>query len=397
MRIPIAYLAPWIDIGGTDKNTIDWFRSIDLDRFAPSLITTQPSPNRRLGEIAEFAEEIWVLPDLMPAEEMPGFILDFLQSRQIQVLHLMNSRLGFDLLPDLSCLPNPPGIVVQLHVEEADRSGYVRYVTTRYGNLVDRFSVTSNHLAAAVEDYGIPPDQIKVIYIGVDAEKEFSPDRVKPIEGLDDDRLHVLFPARIVPQKDPLLMVEVAGALRDRGVDFRIHVLGEGELEEAVRKRIAELELADQIQIHPPTPTPQHWYAACDAVLLTSEFEGVPAVVFEAMAMGLPVVASALPGSTELLGEDYDGLIEPRDSVERYVEELTKLAEKRSYKELQGQELRNRARERFRSSRWWKSTKLYTTKSPLASQCRAAARRRISPSQSASAIDPSLGTRWFPS
>lgn len=345
-RIPILYLAPWIDFGGTDKNAIDWFRRIDRDRFAPCLITTQPSENRRLEEIAEYAEEIWVLPDLMAAEEMPAFILDFIVSRKVQVVHLMNSRLGFDLLPDITGIPNPPGIVVQLHVEEADRSGYVRYVTTRYGNLVDRFSVTSDHLAAAVEGYGVPPERIKVVYIGVDAEEEFASERVEPIE-LDEGKLHVLFPARIVQQKDPLLMVEVAAALRDRGVEFQIHVLGEGELEGAVRARVAELELKRQVRIHPPTATPQRWYAASDAVLLTSEFEGVPAVVFEAMAMSLPVVASALPGNTELLGESYDGLVEPRDSVERYVEALAKLAEDRTYKESHGRELRERARERF--------------------------------------------------
>lgn len=346
-RIPVLYLAPWIDFGGTDKNTIDWFRWIDRERFAPYLITTQPSENRRLAEVAEHAEEIWVLPDLMAAEEMPAFILDFIASRQIRVVHLMNSRLGFDLLPDVTAMPNAPRIVVQLHVEEADRSGYVRYVATRYGNLVDRFSVTSHHLAAAVEDYGIPPEKIEVVYIGVDAEEEFAPERVEPIDGLDEGPLHVLFPARIVAQKDPLLMVEVAAALRDRGVDFQIHVLGEGELEGDVRARVAELDLSDRVKIHPPTSTPQRWYAACDAVLLTSEFEGVPAVVFEAMAMGLPVVASALPGNSELLGGGYDGLVDPRDAVERYVEELARLAEDRAYRRSHGRELRERALEQF--------------------------------------------------
>ncbi len=346
-RIPVAYLAPWIDIGGTDKNTIDWFRSIDLDRFAPSLITTQASSNRRLGEIAEFAEEIWVLPDLMPAEEMPGFILDFLQSRKVQVLHLMNSRLGFDLLPDLTCLPNPPGVVVQLHVEEADRSGYVRYVTTRYGNLVDCFSVSNEHLAEAVARYGIPRERIHVIYIGVDAEEEFSPECVEPIEGLPPDRLNVLFPARLTAQKDPVLMVEVADALRRTGTPFRFHVLGEGELEPKVRERIAELKLEDEVAIHPPTATPQRWYAAADAVLLTSVFEGIPAVVFEAMAMGVPVVAPALPGNVELLGEEYAGLVRERDSAEKYAGALSALAVRDRNGGLADPALREAARERF--------------------------------------------------
>jgi glycosyltransferase involved in cell wall biosynthesis len=346
-RIPIVYLAPWIDFGGTDKNTIDWFRFIDRERFAPSLITTQPSPNRRLREVDEFAEEIWVLPDLMPAEAMPRFILDFLQSRQVPVLHLMNSRLGFDLLPDLRCLPNPPGVVVQLHVEEADRSGYVRYVTTRYGNLVDRFSVSNHHLAAAVHDYGIPENKTKVIYIGVDAEEEFSPERVEPVEGLAGDRLHILFPARLTAQKDPLLMVKVAAALKEQGTAAQIHVLGEGDLEGEVRKQIEERGLEQEVLIHPPTPTPQRWYAACDAVLLTSVFEGIPAVVFEAMAMGLPVVTPSLPGNVELLGEDYPGLVAQRDSIESYTAALAELVGDNGNGRFSGAAMRERARERF--------------------------------------------------
>jgi glycosyltransferase involved in cell wall biosynthesis len=346
-RIPVLYLAPWVDIGGTDKNTIDWFRAIDRERFAPSLIATQPSPNRRLNEIAELAEEIWVLPDVMPAGRMPEFILDFIHSRGVRAVHLMNSRLGFDLLPDLTCLPNPPGIVVQLHVEEADRSGYVRYVTTRYGNLVDRFSVSHENLAEAVHEYGIPRDKIRTIYIGVDAEEEFSPERVEPVAGLDADRMQILFPARLVEQKDPLLMVDVAAELRDRGVDFQVQVLGEGELEQAVRKRIAELELHGSVVINPPTATPQSWYAASDAMLMTSVYEGVPACVYEAMAMGVPVIAPTLPGNVELLGEGHEGLVGSRDSAAEYAAALARLAADGERQAEQGRQLRERARERF--------------------------------------------------
>ena len=348
-RIPILYLAPWIDFGGTDKNTIDWFRHIDRERFAPSLIATQPSPNRRLVEIVDHAEEIWVLPDLMTAEHMPRFILDFVASRDIQVVHLMNSRLGFDLLPDMTCLPSPPAVVVQLHVEEPDRSGYVRYVTTRYGNLVDRFSIASKHLAVAVQDYGVSADRTKVIYIGVDAAEEFAPQRVKPVEGLAANKFHVAFPARLVDQKDPLLMVEVSATLRDLGVDFQIHVLGEGPLEQETRERIKAHRLEEQVLLHPPTSTPERWYAACDALLLTSVFEGVPAVVYEAMAMELPVVASALPGNAELLSGDRGeaALIEPREDVNGYAEALARLARDPSYGRSVGSELRARALEKF--------------------------------------------------
>ena len=48
-RIPVAYLAPWVGYGGSDKNTIDWFRWIDRERFAPYLIATQPCTQTAQG------------------------------------------------------------------------------------------------------------------------------------------------------------------------------------------------------------------------------------------------------------------------------------------------------------------------------------------------------------
>jgi glycosyltransferase involved in cell wall biosynthesis len=346
-RIPVLYLAPWVDYGGSDKNTIDWFRWLDRDRFAPSLVTTQPSPNRLISEVAPFAEETWVLPELMPAEDMPRFIFDFLHSREVRVLHLMNSRLGFELLPDLACLPHPPAVVVQLHAEEVDRSGYVRYVSTRFGEFVDRFSMSNRHVAGAVEEYGVPAEKVRVIYTGIDPDDEFSPDRAKPVAELPGDRLQILFAARLVAQKDPLLMLDVAAAMRERGVSFQIHVVGEGDLEEEMRRRIAAEGLGEHVLLHPPMPGLQPWYAACDVLLMTSTFEGIPIVIFEAMAMGLPVVAPDLPAIGELLGEVDDALVSPRDSVQGYASALARLAEDRARMEARGAQMRARARAQF--------------------------------------------------
>jgi glycosyltransferase involved in cell wall biosynthesis/GT2 family glycosyltransferase len=346
-RTPILYLAPWVDFGGTDKGTIDWFRWLDRDRFAAFLATTQPSPNRRIAEVLPYAEEVWPLPELMSGSRIPRAVLDLVHTREIEVLHLMNSRLGYDLLPDLRCVANPPRVVVQLHVEEAERTGYVRYVTTRYGNLVDAFSVTSEHLAEAVHGYGVPRDKIHVIYTGVDAEQEFAPGRTRPVEGLPADRTHILYPGRLVAQKDPLLMADVAEALRDRGLAFQIHAVGEGDLEPELRQRIEERGLNEHVRIHPPTDRLQAWYEASDVLLMTSVFEGVPYVVYEAMAMGIPTVAPALPGNVELLDDTAGGLIEPRDDVRGYVEALVPLLDDPAARMALGERARSLARERF--------------------------------------------------
>src|SRR4051812_1124186 len=287
-----------------------------------SLITTQPSPGRNLLVTDAYADESWILPQLLRGDDFPGFILDFIQSRHIDVIHVMNSRLGFNLLPELIGLPRRPAVVVQLHVEESDRSGYVRYVTTRFENLVDAFSVTSEQLAEAIRDYEVPRAKLHVIHTGVDAENEFSPERVAPIPGLTRGVAHILVPGRLVEQKDPLLMVDVASALAETGARFQIHAVGEGHLEPVVRSKLAERSLDGRVLLHGSTATPAPWFRAADIVLMTSEYEGVPYTLFEAMAMGVPAVVPAIPGNLEVLPENCGKLIDPRDDVSKYVDAL---------------------------------------------------------------------------
>ncbi len=277
-RIPILYLAPWVDIGGSDTATVDWFRTLDRSRFAPSLITTQTSRNLRLGEIAPYADELWELPELIPREAFPRFILAFLHTREIRIVHIMNSQIAFELLPDIATLRNRPRIVVQFHGEEPEGAGYVRYVSTRFGNLVDAFSIATGGLTDSLGAYDVPTARRRTIPIGVDAEGEFCPDRNEPIEGLDPDVFHVLFPARLTAQKNPLLMVEVAARLRSAGLRFQIHVVGDGDMEESVRDAVARQGLQSEVLMQGASTALGPWYAACQAVLLTSAFETGPHV-----------------------------------------------------------------------------------------------------------------------
>jgi glycosyltransferase involved in cell wall biosynthesis len=346
-RTPILYLAPWIDLGGSDRGTIDWFKNIDRGRWAPSLITTTPSPNRWLHHVEPYAEEIWNLPDLMPGAAFPEFILGFIESRQVGVVHIMNSRLAYDLLPDMTCLPEPPAIVVQLHAEEPNQTGYVRYVTRRYGNLIDSFSVVSENLKETMVEYEIPPSRIEVIYLGVDSREEFDPGRVEPLELPGNGASRILWPGRLVEQKDPMLTLEVLARVRERGEDFVLDVVGDGHLKEPARARAEELGVADIIQWHAPSQDMARWYRSSDLLLMTSVYEGIPLVIYEALAMGVPVVAPALPGNVEFMDADSGVLVDPRDDVDRYAEAIVSLLGDDERRREMGERSRKRMLEEF--------------------------------------------------
>ncbi|HEX6391663.1 MAG TPA: glycosyltransferase, partial [Solirubrobacteraceae bacterium] len=181
----------------------------------------------------------------------------------------------------------------------------------------------SEHLARAVAGYGVARDRIVVIPSGVDAEEEFAPERIAAKElGCGP---HVLYPGRLTEQKDPLLMVQVAAAVTAARSDARFHVIGAGDLEERVRTAVRDADLDANVRFHPPTTDLAPWYAASDVLLMTSRFEGVPYVLYEAMAMGLPSVVPKLPGNAELLGEGGGILVDPRDRAEPYAAALLSL------------------------------------------------------------------------
>lgn len=330
-RLNVLYLAPWVTLGGSDKGTVDWFRHLPAAAFRRFLLTTQVSENKLLPLIADHADEMWTLPDLLPGRAMPEFILDFIQSRQVQVVHIMNSRLGFDLLPAIKRSYPHVRVVVQLHAEEKDRSGYCRYVCTRYNNLVDRYSVTSATLGVALLDYGVSPSKISVIYTGIDHAAEFNPDGNEarpPIEtsaAVPEERLDILFPGRLTDQKDPLLMVEIVRSLHDAGSKAVVHVVGDGELRPAVEAAVQAAGLADHVRFHGFALDMAPWYAQTDVTLLTSRFEGLPFVVFEAMAMRRPVVSPDVGGTHEILDEGSGFLVRDRTDVSAYVEFLLRL------------------------------------------------------------------------
>ena len=384
-RTPILYIAPWVDLGGSDRGTIDWFKNVDLDRWAPSLITTTPSPNRWLHHVEPYAEEIWNLPDLMPGAAFPEFILGFIESRGVRVVHVMNSRLGYDLLPDMTCLPEPPAVVVQLHAEEPNQTGYVRYVTRRYGNLIDAFSVVSENLKQTIVDYEIPASRIEVIYLGVDSHGEFDPASVEPLALPGNGAKRILWPGRLVEQKDPLLTMEVLARARERGAEFVLDVVGDGHLREPAQDRAEELGIAELIEWHAPSQDMARWYRSADLLLMTSVYEGIPLVIYEALAMGVPVVAPALPGNVEFMDVDSGVLVEPRDDVDRYADAIVALLEDERRRNEIGERSRRRMVKDFSlaemgrrhdalyerllsgrtASSHWRNVELFGTEDPL--------------------------------
>ena len=85
--------------------------------------------------------------------------------------------------------------------------------------------------------------------------------------------------------------------------EWNLDIVGEGTEENAFRGLITQHHLEDRITIHPFTNNIQEYYANAQIYVLSSRWEGMPLVLVEAMAHGLPIVTSDLPVSKEIMGD----------------------------------------------------------------------------------------------
>jgi glycosyltransferase involved in cell wall biosynthesis len=119
--------------------------------------------------------------------------------------------------------------------------------------------------------------------------------------GLSEDTSFALFAGRLHPQKDPALLIRAITALNDP----KIHLLmvGDGELAQEVRSLIGELNLQNRVTMLGAKKQAElaDLHRVCNALVLSSAFEGLPFVVLEALACGTPIVTTKAGDTPRLL------------------------------------------------------------------------------------------------
>lgn len=115
---------------------------------------------------------------------------------------------------------------------------------------------------------------------------------------------------RLAAQKNLPMMLRAFAA--SAPAESRLTIVGDGQARAALMAQARKLRIEDRIEFAGHCTDPTRWFAACDALLLSSDYEGVPAVVIEALAAGMPVVATDCSVSMrELLGNGRFGRLVP--------------------------------------------------------------------------------------
>ena len=171
----------------------------------------------------------------------------------------------------------------------------------------------SRDLLGVMDRLGERPDHGVLVPNGVDLDLFRPRDRgeARAALGLDATPWICLVVGHLIERKDPLLALRTWHAWTQAArASSSLVFVGDGPLAGALDREIATLGVGEQVRRITRLPPEElaQWYAAADALLLTSWREGRPNVVLEALACGLPILATEAGGTSELL-EGLDGML----------------------------------------------------------------------------------------
>ena len=276
-------------------------------RIAPPLAlaaVSQVAPEARDGTVARFIALLRGLPAIIARNRVQ--VLFCAGNTYTALAVALRLTLGRDCPPILAKISND---LVRPDMPWLVRLFYRRWLRIQ-GRYIDHFVGMAPAMRAEIAALiGIPNDRISII-----EDPALSAADLARLAALRDATLrerpgrHYLAIGRLAPQKNFTLLLDAFARIAQP--DDRLRLLGEGPERAALEAQALRLGIAGAVDMPGHTDPLERWLSEADAFVLSSNFEGVPAVVIEALAAGLPIVATdCCISMADLLGHGAFGTL----------------------------------------------------------------------------------------
>ena len=218
---------------------------------------------------------------------------------------------------------------------------------------VDRFICASTVIRSMLIDDGIPASRTTVVYEGIDLDH---------VEAAAQFNVHTGFwlpvgapivgnVAALVSHKGQRYLIDAAALVVREVPNTRFLIVGEGELEEPLRKQIKQLNLEKNVLLTGFRPDALSLHKAFDLFVMSSVTEGLGTSVLDAMACGRAVVGTRAGGIPEMVVDGATGFLVPTRDAEALAAAIVRLLRDSAERDAFGQAGRARVRERFSAGR----------------------------------------------
>jgi glycosyltransferase involved in cell wall biosynthesis len=351
-KIKVLHIVPMLSPGGAERVAVHIVRGLNPQRYEAAVV----SFSARLGcDLDRLLEKAGV--EVRYLGKRPGFdyrmyhrVTYALRDYRPHVVHTHLQVLRYALLPCMFSLQDA-SLVHTVH-NLAERE------VEPMGRLVQRFAFKHGVIPIAVAEevarsverlYGIQP--CRVISNCIPTDCYASPRTPRGVwrakEGFGSEDILFVCVARFVPQKNHMLLLKAFAEGPATNPHAHLVLVGEGALREQLEQQAKNLGLAGQVHFLGLRSDIPEVLGAMDVFVLSSDYEGSPLSVIEAMASGLPIVSTDVGGVPDLFNSGKEGFIVwPRD-VQGLSESMTFLLGNREARQSMGMAGARRARENF--------------------------------------------------
>ena len=268
-----------------------------------------------------------------------------LQKRRYDIVHLFGMRVN---LLSRGLIHGSAIVCGQRSGAQSWRHAWLERLTNRPVHLyISNSHAGTNWLQQTV---GIEPARCKTIHSGLDPAHYNQQTRTtaRAAHNLPDNLPVLIHIANLRPVKDQRTLLQAAALLHESGTAFQLWLVGSGPEEKRLHRLAQAFGLGDTIRFLGHRDDIPTLLSAADICLLTSRNEGLPGVILEAMASGLPVVATSVGGIPEVVRHGETGLLAPAGAPQQIAAHLAALITSPQLRRRMGQAGHRRFLSHFR-------------------------------------------------
>ena len=330
MPQPVLHVCDKFGVSGSSIHGVSrlfawWFPRYDKARYVPHLVglKSDDAATRALkasGVSARMLNRSPFDPRLI------GDIGQEIQRTRAKILHVH----GYAASNFGRIAARQAGIPLVLHEHFADPAmpSYQKIPDLFLRNLTSQAIAVSQSTADfLIRDRFVPEDRVNVVFNGAPLD-EFAPRprddgyAIRGELGLEMTAPVITTLGRLNAQKGHATLIAAAAQVAARLPEARFLIVGDGDLLEALRAQAAALGIANAIVFAGHRNDVPAILAATDVLCISSNYEGTPLVLFEAMAAGKAVVSTAVDGCKEVIQDKKNGLLVPPQDPERLADAL---------------------------------------------------------------------------
>lgn len=315
--INILFIIPWMVTGGADLFNLSLVKGLNKERYEITILSTEPNENVLRQEFENNENvRVYDLTSFLDKRYWVAFVNYIIQKENINLIFNSNSKTGYSMLPYIKSMYPEIPILDYVHMEEwyNRNGGYSRY-SSMYNSIIDKTMVCNGNSKKILEEhFKRNPDEVQTVYIGVDEEK-FNPDRYNKEElekkylGDTTNKKIISFICRISEQKRPLLFLEIIKKLKEKRKDFKVLVVGDGNLLGKMKEKAKKMNLLEDIIFLGEIKNTVEIYKISNVTVNCSLKEGLALTSYESLSMNVPIVSSDVGGQKELISKDVGEIV----------------------------------------------------------------------------------------